>query len=235
MSRLHPLRPRIVGPKEGQGVYVFTTNDGYDSSRLILLELIRQFQVKGDYIAMAPGREMLIVAGSEDRLGLEAMTTLANKAFEQPRSVSGIALRLDGDDWISWMPEAIHPLYDEFRLLRIRTYAQDYSEQKELLDALHRKTGQDLLVASFSVMQHKETGHPTSYCIWTKGTHSLLPKTERVVFGGEDQPTAIAPWEKVEEITGHLMTPMGMYPERYRVEEFPTPEQLAAMDNELKA
>ena len=235
MSRLHPLRPRIVGPKEGQGVYVFTTNDGYDSSRLILLELIRQFQVKGHYIAMAPGREMLIVAGSEDRLGLEAMTTLANKAFEQPRSVSGIALRLDGDDWISWMPEAIHPLYDEFRLLRIRTHAQDYSEQKELLDALHRKTGQDLLVASFSVMQHKETGHPTSYCIWTKGTHSLLPKTERVVFGGEDQPTAIAPWEKVEEITGHLMTPMGMYPERYRVEEFPTPEQLAAMDNELKA
>ena len=56
----------IIGPKEGEGVYVFTTNDGYDSSRLIILDLIRQFQVKGDYIAMAPNREMLIVAGSED-------------------------------------------------------------------------------------------------------------------------------------------------------------------------
>ena len=68
-ENLRQLRPRIIGPKKGKGVYVFTTNDGYDSSRLILLDLIRQFQVKGDYIAMAPGREMLIVAGSEDKPG----------------------------------------------------------------------------------------------------------------------------------------------------------------------
>ena len=52
-ENLRQLRPRIIGPKEGEGVYVFTTNDGYDSSRLIILDLIRQFQVKGDYIAMA--------------------------------------------------------------------------------------------------------------------------------------------------------------------------------------
>ena len=152
-ENLAQLPPRIIGPQEGEGVYVFTTNDGYDSSRLILLELIRQFQVKGEYIAMAPGREMLIVAGSEDGSGLEAMVTLAKKAFEQPRSVSGIALRLDGDEWVSWMPKAAHPLYDEFRLLRIRTYGQDYAEQKELLDALHQKTGKDVFVASFSVLR----------------------------------------------------------------------------------
>ena len=69
-ENIRQLRPQIIGPKEGEGVYVFTTNDGYDSSRLIILDLIRQFQVKGDYIAMAPGREMLIVAGSEDTPGL---------------------------------------------------------------------------------------------------------------------------------------------------------------------
>ncbi len=103
-EHIRELRPQIVGPKEGEGVYVFTTNDGYDSSRLILLDLIRQFQVKGDYIAMAPGREMLIVA----------------------------------------------------------------------------------------------------------------------------------PWEKVVEIVGEMVTPMGMYPERYKVEGFPTAEQLAATGNELE-
>ncbi len=160
-ENLRQLRPRIIGPKEGEGVYVFTTNDGYDSSRLIILDLIRQFQVKGDYIAMAPGREMLIVAGSEDTPGLEAMVALTKKAFEQPRTVSGVALRLDGDEWVSWMPEAAHPLYDEFRGLRIRSYGQDYAEQKELLDQLHEKTGEDVFVASYSVMQHKETGHRT--------------------------------------------------------------------------
>ncbi len=232
-ENLVQLRPMIVGPKEGEGVYVFTTNDGYDSSRLILLELIRQFQVNGDYIAMAPGREMLIVAGSEDRLGLEAMVTLAKKAFEQPRSVSGIALRLDGDDWISWMPEATHPLYDEFQNLQLQSHGQDYAEQKSLLDKLHEKKGQDIFVAAFSVMKHKKTEQRTSYCVWTKGIISLLPKAERVVLGGEDQEPVMAPWDKVVRIAGELMTPMGMYPERYKVEAFPSPEQLAAMGNEL--
>jgi hypothetical protein len=233
-ENVRQLPPRIIGPKKGEGIYVFTTNDGYDSSRLVLLDLIRQFQVKGDYIAMAPGREMLIVAGSEDIPGLKAMVELAKKAFEKPRTVSGVALRLAGDEWESWMPEASHPLYEEFRGLRIQSSGQDYAEQKELLDQLHEKTGEDVFVASYSVMQHKETGHRVSFCMWAKGLPSLLPRTERIVLGAEDQEPVIAPWEKVVGIAGDLMTPMGTYPERYRVEDFPTSEQLAAMGNMLK-
>ena len=30
-----------------------------------------------------------------------------------------------------------------------------------------------------------------------------------------------------------VIAPIGMYPERYQVEAFPSPEQLAAMGNEL--
>jgi uncharacterized protein YtpQ (UPF0354 family) len=233
-ENLRQLRPRIVGPKEGEGVYVFTTKDGYDSSRLILLELIRQFQVTGDYIAMAPGREMLIVAGSEDEPGLEAMVALAEKALQQPRTVSGIAFRLDGDEWVSWMPKASHSLYDQFRMLRIQSSGQDYAEQKELLDRLHETRGDDVSVASYSVVQHKDTGHRISYCEWTKGTISLLPQAEWIVLGGGDRKRVMVSWDKVAEIVGDLMTPMGMYPERYRVEGFPTADQLAAMGNEVK-
>jgi uncharacterized protein YtpQ (UPF0354 family) len=233
-ENLREVRPAIVGPQEGEGVYVFTTNDGYDSSRLILLDLIRQFQVKGDTIAMAPGREMLIVAGSEDGPGLEAMVALAKRAFQQPRTVSGVALRLDGDEWVRWLPDAGHPLLDEFQTLRMRSSAQDYAEQKELLDKLHEIRGEDVSVASFCVMQHKHTGQRANYCVWTPGTVSLLPRTERVIFGGEGQETSMAPWEKVVEVAGHLMTPTDMYPERWRVETFPSAEELAAMGNELK-
>ncbi|MGO8752359.1 MAG: DUF1444 family protein [Thermoguttaceae bacterium] len=233
-ENLAQLRPRIIGPKEGEGVYVFTTNDGYDSSRLILLELIRQFQVKGDYIAMAPGREMLIVAGSEDKSGLEAMLALAKKAFEQPRTVSGMAFRLDGDEWVSWMPKDSHSLYDGFRMLRIQSCGQDYAEQKELLDQLHKERGEDVLVASYSVMQHKDTGYRTSYCAWIRGLISLLPQAERIVFGSDNQEPVMAPWDKVVAIVGDLITPMGIYPERYRVQDFPSAEQLAAIGNELR-
>lgn len=233
-ENIRQLPPQIIGPKDGEGVYVFTTNDGYDSSRLIILDLIRQFQVKGDYIAMAPGREMLIVAGSEDPPGLEAMIVLAKKAFEQPRAVSGVALRLAGDQWVSWMPDAKHPLYDDFRMIRVQSSGQDYSEQKELLDRLHETTGEDVFVASYSVMQQRDIGYRLSYCVWTQGVVSLLPQAERIVLGGEGQAPVMAPWEKVVEIVGDMMTPLGIYPERYRVEGFPTADQLAAMGNELE-
>ncbi|MEI8374165.1 MAG: DUF1444 family protein [Planctomycetota bacterium] len=234
-DNLRQLHPMIVGPEEGEGIYIFTTNDGYDCSRLIILDLIRQFQVKGDYIAMVPGREMLIVAGSEDTPGLEAMIALAKKSFEQPRAVSGTALRLVGDGWESWMPEADHPLYDEFRKIHMQSMGQNYAEQKDLLDTLNKQTGEDLFVASFSAMEHKDTGNLRSYCVWSKNTISLLPVAERIVLGGPDQAPFMAPWEKVVEIAGDLMTPMGIYPERYRVDGFPSADQLAAMGNELEA
>jgi len=232
-QNLLELRPRIIGPEEGEGMYVFTTNDGYDSTRLVLLELIHQFEVRGDYIAMVPGREMLIVAGSDDTPALEAMVALTKNAFEQPRTVSAVAQRLERDEWTPWMPAADHPLYNEFQALRLMSMSQDYAEQKTLLDKLHERKSENLFAASYFVMQHKESGAMLNYCLWSAGIRSLLPRAERVVFGSPDQPTVMASWERVEAVVGDMMTPLGIYPERYRVDEFPTPEQLAEMGNEL--
>ena len=39
---LTQLEHAFIGPKEGEGVYLSTARDGYDSSRLILLDLIRR-------------------------------------------------------------------------------------------------------------------------------------------------------------------------------------------------
>ena len=40
--------------------------------------------------------------------------------------------------------------------------------------------------------------------------------------------------EFAQIVVGHSMTPTSMYPERFRVETFPTGEELAAMGNELQ-
>ncbi len=228
-ENLRHVPPQIIGPQEGPGTYVFTTNDGYDSSRLVLLDLVRQFEVDGDYIAMAPGREMLIVTGSEDTAGLEAMIALAKKAFDQPRTVSGAALRLDGDEWTRWLPDMDNPHYEELHGLWLRSQGQDYAEQKDLLDKLHESRGEDVFVASFSVAQHKETGKRINFCVWADGAVTLLPRTEQIVLGTISETPVVADWEKVESVVGELMTPLDMYPERYRVTEFPSAEQLAAL------
>ena len=165
----------FIGPEEGEGVYLSATNDNYDASRLLLLDTIRQLRVKGDHVAMIPNRDTLIVTGSEDVKGLDGMIALAKDALGKPRPMSGLALRLDGDDWVPWMPAAPHPSYGEFRLLQVQSFGQSYEEQKAVLDRLHEKTGKDIFVGSFSVMRRTDTGGLVSFCVWSKGVLALLP------------------------------------------------------------
>ena len=42
-------------------------------------------------------------------------------------------------------------------------------------------------------------------------------------------------WDRAVEVVGTLMKPMGLYPERFRVAEYPTDEQLRAMGAELSS
>jgi hypothetical protein len=42
----------------------------------------------------------------------------------------------------------------------------------------------------------------------------------------EDDRPLIVEWDRVWDVLGYLMEPQGMYPERYRVEEFPSGREL---------
>ena len=68
-----------------------------------------------------------------------------------------------------------------------------------------------------------------SYAVWTESVESLLPQTDLVVFGGMEGEPTMVPWSRVLEEVGHLLEPLDIYPPRYRVREFPSAEQLAAM------
>lgn len=219
----------FIGPQDGEGVYMSATNDNYDASRLFLLDTIREMKVKGDPIAMTPNRDTLLVAGADDLDALKGMLALANDALRKPRPISGVALRLDGDEWESWLPDCSHPLHEEFRNLAIQWIGHDYQEQKELLEKLHEKTGEDIFVASYSGLTRKDTGTMMTYCVWVKDVLSLLPQTDLVAFVADGKNSAMVPWDRVVEVVGDLMKPEGMYPERHRVADFPSEGQLALM------
>jgi hypothetical protein len=220
----------FVGPGEGEGLWACMAKDSYDSARILLPDVLRGFRVRGDIVAMIPNRETLLVAGADDLGSLKGMLTLAKETLQQPRRISGIALRLDGDEWTPWLPEESHPLYWDFRRLHTQSFGQAYSEQKELLDKLHEKTGEDVFVASFLGMEREGTNELSSYCVWGNGVLAWLPRTDLVVCAEtKGQTPRMVPWERVVEVVGDLMKPMGMYPERWQVSEFPSAEQLKAM------
>ncbi|MCE9556350.1 MAG: hypothetical protein K8T91_23625 [Planctomycetes bacterium] len=213
----------------GDRLYAAVTGDSYDASRLLLVDLIRSLKVDGDHVAMVPSRESLFITGSDDDEGISMMLDLAEKAVENPRPILFMPLRLTGDTWMDWMPDKSHPLFSRFQLLEMKHVLPEYEEQKKLLDALHEKQGVDLFVASTIVVQ-KVDDSLFSYCVWSKGVNTLLPKTQKVVFF-EDGKNMVAAgdWDKVVGIVGHLMEETDYYPPRFRVREFPTEEQLAAI------
>src|SRR5205085_917303 len=105
----------------GEGVYISATGDNYDASRLVMLDLVRKMPVRGDYIAMVPNRDTLVITGSEDTAGLQVMCKVAEDSFQKPRPISTVALRLVDDEWESWVPDADSPLFAKLHELRLRT------------------------------------------------------------------------------------------------------------------
>jgi hypothetical protein len=208
--------------------------DNHDASRLVLTELVRDCEVRGDLVALVPNRDQLLITGSHDEKGLLTVAALGARAIRQPRFVSGIPVRLVGDDWAEHVLPADHPASGQFRLLRAHSIGRDYSSQGEALRALKKKTGEDVFVADFTIVRKKDADEVTTYCVWPAGGESLLPEAEMVYFvrGEGERSSGIvagATWERVKQIVGDLMEPEGLYPERYRVRGFPSAGQLAAL------
>jgi hypothetical protein len=105
----------FIGSGVGEGLGCALQKDSYDAARILLLDTIRGFRVRGDIVAMIPNRETLLVTGADDLHGLEGMLKMATEGLQEVRRISGIALRFDGEDWTPWLPEASHPLHWKFR------------------------------------------------------------------------------------------------------------------------
>lgn len=208
-------------------VYISATGDNYDASRLLLVDMIERLPVEGRPVAVVPNRDTLVITGSEDETGLSMAADLVEQAMRSPRPMSGIPMILDAGEWQSWLPPADHPQFTRFRLLELKSLGGEYAEQKELLDALHQRRGREQFVASFSAME-KPGGEVFSYCLWSAGVDTLLPRAQQVLFHGPGvEGVCGGPWDQVTEIVGDLLELVDMYPPRYRVRGFPTAEQLA--------
>lgn len=215
--------------KPAAGVYLAPWGDSYDSSRLFLYDLLWHLEVDGDHVAAVPNREALIVTGSEDYGGLAMMAKLCQKAQNDPRPISCIPVILQGKRWASYRPPPGHPEYESFNRLRIIEEARDYADQKALLERLHSATGEDVFVASYTVAERRETQSYFSYCVWPEGIPTLLPRADQVGFVQNKRPAGMAAWGQVHEVAGDLMEPLDMHPRRFRVEQFPSPEQVSRL------
>lgn len=215
----------VVSP----GLYKAPWTDSYAASRLALPGLFRKLRVKGDPVALAPSRDHLYVAGTDDPAALAALldTLKIPGATDRLISIAPVALR--GERWTPFAPPAGHPLSLRFmELLRVAD-ADDYTDQGEWLKAKLALEKRDVFVARCIVYGRKDgTSHSTA--TWTRGVPTLLPKVDAVTLVDADLPKERAilgevPWDTfVQRVKG--LKPMGLDPERYELPDFPSRELL---------
>jgi hypothetical protein len=228
---LHNLRglPEHGGWKSlGDGVWSGEWGDSYDSSRLLLPDLIHRTGVR-DPVVVAPFRNALMVTAGDNAAGIARMAQAIEDALEDnPRWLSFELLRLDGT---RLAPHSPLVAADAWHRLRLRNAASADEQQKRLLDALHERRKIDLWVASSQMVARDDLG-TLGFSVWSNGVDTLLPHTEFLLFNPDNEDAGarlLLPWADAVEIVGDLMEPTGYVPERVRVRRFPDAAQLARL------
>jgi hypothetical protein len=229
VARQNLQESTVAYGKMGAGFYSFMSGDTYDASRITLIQRTEGLEVNGKLVAMVPNRDSLFVTGSEDEAGLAMMAALAEKALEQPYSLSAVPVIFEYGAWQDWIPPEGHALHRTFKQMEVQWLGPLYHEQAQLLNAVHEKQGIDIFVSNYSAIEKKD-GELLTYCVWGKGVDALLPVTQRVVFmKDEGTPAVFADWPRVMENFGDLMEQTEDYPRRYRVREFPDEKTIDAI------
>jgi hypothetical protein len=214
----------------GQGVWSGEWGDAYESSRILLPDLIHRVGVRDPVVAV-PFRNALMLTSAGNEAGIALMAQVVQDHAEaNQRWLSFQLLRLDGTRWETHAPLVA---VDAWHLLNLRNESGVNDNQKELLDALHARQGIALFVAPYQMLARDDLG-TLSFSVWSNGVDTLLPRTEFIVFdpaGGDADALLLVPWNDARAIVGDRMESTGHAPERWRAHGFPDAAQLARLQD----
>ncbi len=213
------------------GVFWSQWGDSYDSSRMLLPELIYRVSVDGDPIAFVPNRNELWVTGTNNYAGLASILRQGTEShFNRGHSLSPDLFRLEGGRWQQYVPEDA-TLRGLWMTIRQRRDAIDYRDQQDLLKAIYQREGIDIFVAGYHLFDGK-AGPDYSLCVWSNGVDSLLPQTERIAFAvnPEGKSHLVVSWASALPIIGDLLEEEPEFaPVRYRARKFPDEVRIAKL------
>ena len=207
-------------------VFQLVNGDDYDSSRLLTAEALDELPVSGDVVAFIPTRNTLMVADPANAEALVMACDLALQIDDDPAVFRRPLIRRGGE-WSLLELDENHPAHEDWLALVRLEQAESANNVQDLLQTV---VGEEIFVATVG-LRRSGTGLVESYCAWTEDVPSLLPKTDSIAFPKANRETPIieARWDSVMAVAGELMEATDHYPQRWRVERFPSAEQFAQM------
>lgn len=217
---------RLVGQN---GLYWGEWGDSYDSSRMLLPELIYRLAVDGEPVAFVPNRDALLVTGKNNIAGLRLILKNGGEShFKQGHPVSPNLYWLDEGVWKLYVPEDLE-LQTLWMTTKRQRDALDYARQKELLEKTPGYEG--ILIARFTVFSRPD-GSMFSVGAWPRNVQTSLPRAEMIgfVLDPESKDSFMVLWDAAIPIVGHLLDEEpGLTPARYRARRYPSEEQIARL------
>jgi hypothetical protein len=199
--------------------------DAYDSSRILLPDLMFRGVASGNPVVMIPTRETLLLAPDNNAAAQLAMLALAGQALHDSSRWCSTAMYQVVDGRLDVYEPHDAQVRESLRALERDVAMSDYADQKAQLEKAHERDGKDIFVASFGSLE--KDGRIASYCTWTEEvTAGMLPKTDVVALArqrvGEDFDFVFVDWQTLLERHSDLMQEMPSFPPRYQVSAFPT-------------
>lgn len=214
------------------GVRMGDWSDGYDVSRILLPEVMRQCGFDDDLVMMMPSRRTGILVAPARSVDAQLwMLGYARQLIEEQGGLVSAAMYRYQDRRVSTYQPSNAQLATKLNDVQKVAASALYAEQKEVLEALHSRQGKDIFVASYKVAQRPEGW--LSACSWTQGITSLLPMTDLVTLviadprGGDQHQVKILDWETMRSLAGERLQPVDTFPPRFKVSEFPPEDALA--------
>jgi hypothetical protein len=220
-----------------QDFYIGGWHDDYDSSRILVPEVFGSLHLDGDPVVCLPNRNSLLVTGSENHAGIQAMLKHAEEIVRtKPRPMNPAPLILKNGEVADFFVAENSPIFNDVERAKKVSALFYYQQQTETLKKLYEQKGKDLFVANYT-LNRLETGGYESLCVWSKTVPTLLPKTDFIAFFDPTKPESQrkrgrAKWDDVMRIAGDLFLDTQMFPGRFYVSKFPTDEELAAVIRE---
>jgi uncharacterized protein YtpQ (UPF0354 family) len=213
--------------------------DAYDSSRILLPDLMFRGVASGNPVIMVPTRETLLLAPDHQPAAQLAMLAAAGQAFSNSSRWGSTAMYQVVEGKIVPYTPSDGDVHEAQRVLEREVAMSDYTDQKQQLDKIHERDGVDVFVASYGNME--KDGRLQSFCSWTDDVEAMLPKTDVVALArnGQDEQfeMVLVDWETLQARNGDLLQELPNFPPRYRVSAFPTAlfEELLAVKQRAAA
>lgn len=185
------LEPHTGLQQRPDGLWEVHSQDGYESSRLLLPGWLAAFsgRVDGRPVAIAPHARLLLVGGAGHAEQIDALLRLAFDLYRSSGDPVSPALYTvdEAGEVVPYQADSEHPWAGRIRRNHLLLAGQEYSQQAEEL----QYDGVD--VAHYTLVSSRQQSF--SYCKWREGTLPLLPLTDLVVLEPESGAPLTLPWQ----------------------------------------